>query len=174
MTVDDKRLDRRIKWTSWGGYLLLLLILAITIWTLGTVSTSRSDQLDALNAQNKLLREQNTELDALVERQRIMDSERDERLKRAVDDVEALLVDYFAAHDQNMAVKLNEVLGHVADLVGRPAPTVSAPAPAISSTPAPSAPAPAPKPAAKPTPPSPTTTTPDQKSCAKHSDGPRC
>lgn len=168
MTLDD-RLDRRIKWTSWGGYVLLILILGITVWTLGTVSTGRNAQLQALAEQNELLREQNGDLDTLVERQLNEDSERDARLKRAVDDVELLLVDYFSAHDENVALKLNETLHRIAALLGRPASTAPNPAPpaATSSSDAHAAPAPSAAP-------SPTTTTPDQKSCAKHPDGPRC
>lgn len=121
MSSDD-RLDRRIQWTSRASLLLLALILTIAVWTLATVSIGQGDELEALDAQNDLLREQNDSLAALNERQRVTDDQRDERLQGAIDEIEALLVDYFALHDTNTAEKLNEALQRIAVLVDRPAP----------------------------------------------------
>lgn len=117
----DDQIDRRIDWTARGTWLLLGLILAIAAWTLGTVSIGQGDERAALDVQNELLRDQNETLTALVERQRRVDSQSDERLQSAVDDVEELLIDYFARHDQNSALKLNELLDRIAQLLGRPA-----------------------------------------------------
>lgn len=173
MSRDDV-LDRRIVWTNRVMWVLLAAILGTAVWTLASVNIGQRDEMSALGEQNALLREQNGALSDLVERQRITDAERDSRLQGAVNDVEALLIDYFAAHDENVALKLNETLHRIAALLGRPAGTppnpVNAVGPMPHSTPS-SEPSTAPR---SVPPPAPTTTTPDQRSCVKRPGGPRC
>ena len=188
MSADD-RLDRRIEWTSRGAVLLLVLILGIAVWTLGTVSVARGEEREAIEAQtaelaeqNSLLRDQNRTLERLMERQRRVDAASDARLAGAIDDVEALLIDNFAIHDENAAVKLNELLARIAALLGRPAgepiepatvhPTSDRGAPPATRPPREGAPAPTPTTA----PPSTTTTTSPGRSglCERNPTIPLC
>lgn len=179
----DSRLDRRIRWTNYGAFALLALILAIAAWTLATVSIGRGEEKGALEAQtqvlrkqNKLLRDQNESLGALVERQRRVDASSAERLQGAIDDVEELVAAQFAEHDLNVATKLNDLLAQIAALLERPAPgpvfvgprsgapTVTA-APQRTVTPTTTAP---PRPATT------TTTAPAHQRCVANPDHPRC
>lgn len=83
---------------------------------------------------------QRDQLAEIIERNERSDAGREQRLGAAVDEVEALLVDHFAAHDRNVAEKLNETLARIAALLERPAPRpITAPA-AHQPQPAPSSP----------------------------------
>lgn len=137
--------------------------------------------LIALDQRHKL-DDQNEQLVALVERQRAADAARPARLTEAVASVEVLMADYFARHDENVALKLNDTLTRIAALLGRPAGIPVDPVTAEGldgATTAQPAPPPSPERAPGPTanatpPPTTTTTTPDQRSCTKRPDGPRC
>lgn len=178
MSTDDQ-IDRRIDWTSWATWVLLAFILAIAAWTLGTVTIDQGrdrsaikEQTKALDEQNVLLRDQNGTLSGLVDRQTASRGEAEARLQSALTSVETLLVDHFAAHDENVGQKLNELLRRIEVLLGRPAGQPLAP---VATRPA-SSPASA-APAARPPAPPPgttTTTTPDQRRCAIDPDHPRC
>lgn len=175
----DEAIDRRIDWTSWATWVLLAFILAIAAWTLGTVTIDQGRdrsairaQTEALDAQNVLLREQNTTLSDLVDRQAASRGEADARLQAALSGVQDLLIDYFAVHDENVSEKLNELLRRIEGLLGRPAgepldPVATRPASSPASA-APAARPPAPPPGTT------TTTTPDQRRCAIDPDHPRC
>lgn len=174
--MTDTRLDRRIRWTNYGSFALLALILAIAAWTLATVSVGQGEeraalkgQTEALGEQNKLLRDQNASLEALVERQRRVDDSSAARLQGAIDDVEELVAAQFAEHDLNSATKLNDLLAQIAALLDRPSPgPVFTPSPPAST---------AHRSVTPTTVPSPTTTTstaPPHRRCAANPDHPRC
>lgn len=169
MSKEDK-IDRRIAWTNWLTYFLLSLILVIAAVMLPKVirvDTAVRDERDLLRTQNEILAEQNTQLATLIEG-------RDKRLSSALVEVEGLLVDYFAVHDDNVALKLNELYklltqngGHDHDATGDTATVSNAPEATVprrtTATTAPPPPRTAP-----------TTTAPNQKSCAKRPDHKRC
>lgn len=101
--------------------LIASLVAGMVIYTMAyvvvTVAEDRSqlrEQRDHLAAQSELLAD-------IIERNDRFDASREARLAAAVDDVEALLVDHFARHDENVALKLNETLQRIAALLGRPA-----------------------------------------------------
>ena len=161
---DGDRLDRRLDWTRRGSLVILAVILAITAWTLPKVvqvERSQADERELLRDQNALLLAQNDDLAALIARQQEVDEGRDARLQGAVDGVEALLVDYFALHDQNTARKLNELLQRIAVLLDRPPPEPIQPSTA-------SAREPDPPPSTTTRPPSTTTTSPGRSDLCEH------
>lgn len=137
------------------------------------------EQRDDLREENRRDEAARQVLADIVEAQRQEELGRQRRLAMAVGEVEARIADLFALHDENVAQKLNETLHRIEMLLGRPAGTPPEPVAAKSapyrrpSFPAPKA-APAPQPASPAPAPAPDPTTPDQKSCAKHPDGPRC
>lgn len=165
---EAKREDRR--WSAIGAFAVIAAIEALVIGVLvlqveeqNTQLTTQADQLTQI-------------IDA--EEQRQVTSER--RLNEALVQVEDVLIDHFALHDENVAEKLNGMLARIEALVARPAgtppepvaarPVVPAPRhePTVTPQPAPTTTTPA------RTSPTTTTTTPDQRSCAKRPNGPRC
>lgn len=142
------------------------------MYTMAYLVFTVAEDREQLRAQRDAFEEQSAQLAAIIDRNSRFDADREARVNRAVDDVEALLVDHFARHDENVAVKLNETLNRIASLLDRPSPIRAAPRPASPST-STAAPRPAPSVAAPPATTT-TTTTPDQRSCAKRPSGPRC
>lgn len=174
-------LDRKMARTNRRTVVLLVALFALTGWTLATVQIGQGEERAQLREQNRLLEDQNAlledqnlDLAGLMKRQAEVDSDRAARIQGALGGVEGLLVDHFATHDENVALKLNELLARIAALLDRPVltepiqPAVAAPA---SST---AQPVPTTETDRSPGRTPPATTTPDQKSCAKRPDGPRC
>jgi hypothetical protein len=93
----------------------------IIIYTGAYVVVTVAEDRVQLREQRDQLAAQSAQLADIIERNDRFDASREARLARAVDDVEALLVDHFARHDENVALKLNETLERIAALLGRPA-----------------------------------------------------
>lgn len=171
----------------------ILAVIALTSIIVAGVLTwiTTLEQRDRLITQTEqveeLVRAQREESRSLAERTERQRQESAERLAGALVEVERITEERYDALVAQIAVLLDRPAGVPVDPVTargvpganptpQPAPTTSAPsttpAPAPRSTPPTSSPrttaAPAPPPA--PT----TTTTPDQKSCEKNPDGPRC
>jgi hypothetical protein len=155
-------------------------ILATLGFVVSTVVDGRAEDRER-NRQLATLVEQQAEI---IERDRRNDEMAGERLGQAISEVEDLLRDHFARHDENVALKLNDMLARIAALLGRPAgipvdpvtanrppphsPPAAAPAPSPSASAPPAAPAPGPRPTST------TTTRPDQRRCAVNPNHPRC
>lgn len=144
-------------------------IAAFVIGTLIYVVDAVAYERNLLDEQNETLTAQNARLGEIVERDRRVDAERAHQVDAALIGTEAILREHFAIHDENVALKLNELLARIEVLLGRPAgPPLAAPSahPAAASTPTVT---PAPKPASAPT-----TTRPNQKKCAKRPNAKSC
>lgn len=155
--------------------LIACTIAACVIGTLIYVVDAVAYERDMLDEQNASLQEQNERLGEIVERDRRVDAERVTQVADALIGAEAILREHFAIHDENVALKLNELLARIEVLLGRP---VGPPIAAATAHPkAPSTPTVAPAPKAAPAPkvaPAPTTTTPNQKKCAKRPNAKNC
>lgn len=144
----------RIWWPA-----LLAVIGGAILTTLGFVVTTVLDDRAQLREQRDLLLEQSDQLAQVIDRNRRTDAGTDRRLNDAIGDIESVLVDQFARHDENVALKLNDMLHRIAALLDRPAGTPPNPVNAVA--PSPSHTGTAPAPSAAPAPRSaPTTTTP--------------
>lgn len=163
------RLNRTLR-TWWPVFISLTALCLIATMTFVTYTVVDERRYFAEEAARD--RRQDEQMTVLIENQQQAARERSEESARTVSEalgaVESLLVDQFALHDQNVALKLNDLLHQIASLLGRPAGTAPNPVHAVEQTPAssggtaPTAPAPPPP------------TTPDQKVCAKRPSGPRC
>lgn len=151
------------------------------IYTLAYVVVSVAEDREQLREQRDALADQSALLADIIERNETEDAGREQRLNRAVDNVELLIIDHMALHDENTALKLNDLLHQIAALLNRPAGTPPNPVNAVgppptertpnhTTTTATAVPPPAPPPTTAP----PATTTPDQRNCAKRPTGPRC
>lgn len=161
--------------------LIASVVAASIIGTMVYVMAVVVDQRNQLREEAARAKSQSEDLAVLVEAQRVADENTDRRLDQALTEVEEVLIDHFARHDANVAEKLNAMLHRIEVLLGRPAGTPPEPVAANPITPAPrhqptSPTTTAVRPVAPSAPRQPvtTTTTPDQKSCAKRPDGPRC
>lgn len=164
--------------------LIASVVAAFIIGTMVYVMTVVVEQRDHLRQEAARAKSQSEDLAVLVEAQRVAEESTDRRLDKALAHVEEVLLDHFARHDANVAEKLNETLHRIEVLLGRPAGTP--PEPVVAQPAAPFVPPPRQEPTTAPTttvrpvaPSAPrqpvtTTTTPDQKSCTKRPDGPRC
>lgn len=93
----------------------------MVIYTMVYVVVTVAEDRAQLREQRDAFDTQSAQLAEIIDRNDRFDADREARLNQAVADVEALLVDHFAAHDRNVAEKLNELLERIAALLGRPA-----------------------------------------------------
>lgn len=137
------------------------------IGTLVYVVDAVAHERDLLDEQNETLTAQNERLGEIVERDRRVDAERATEVEAALAGADAILREHFAIHDENVALKLNELLARIEVLLGRPAGPPIAASTAHPTAPSTPTVAPAPKTA-------PTTTTPNKKKCAKRPNAKSC
>ena len=167
------RLNRILR-TWWPVFVSLTALCLIATMTFVTYTVVDERRYFAEEAARD--RRQDEQMTVLIENQQQAARERSEESTRTVSEalgaVESLLVDQFALHDQNVALKLNDLLHQIAGLLGRPAGTAPNPVHAVNdgSEPAPVVVTPAPTAA----PPQPTPTPPENKQCATRPNHPRC
>lgn len=124
MRVLDWANELARKWWPLTASLMAGVVIGAVVLIMWTVLDERS-YFEAEQARDRHQDAQVQELleqnEQLLARQREVDAGREHRLQEAVADVEDLLVDHFALHDQNVAEKLNELLVRIAALLDRPA-----------------------------------------------------
>ena len=171
-------IDRTLR--VWWPFFVALASIVLIV-TMGWVAWTVVDERKYFAEEQARDQRQDAALAEVLRDQRAEDEESARRVAAALGAAEELLAGQFAAHDLNVATKLNETLRRIETLLGRPAGLPLDPVTAFPyGTSSPTAPAPAPgaarvapqRPA--PTPGTTTTTTPDQRRCADDPDHPRC
>lgn len=107
------------KVSEWWPFLVSLAAICLIVtmaWVGWTVASERA-YFEAEQARD---RRQDQQMAALIEELRQEDDTATEHVAEALRQAEALLRDQFAAHDANIAAKLNELLAQIAALHDRP------------------------------------------------------
>lgn len=152
------------KWWPLTASLMAGVVIGTVIYIFWTVVDERS-YFEAEQARDRRQDAQVAELleqtGELVEHQRRSEASREERFAEAFAALDRVLTDQFAAHDRNVAEKLNELLTRIAALLDRPAGVPLDPVAAreVDETPAPRSPREPQEPRRPPAEPAPTSTT---------------